>query len=378
MKSMKETLQFLLKYLLLPFSLLYGFIIFLRNKLYDIGVLSSLEFNAIPVINVGNLSVGGTGKSPHIEYLIRLLGNKFHTATLSRGYKRHSRGFRIADDLSTSKDIGDEPMQFRRKFNHVVVAVAEERTTAVPELLQRAPFLECILLDDAFQHRSIRAGKNILLTDYSHRYTKDYILPFGRLREGRKAAERADYIIVTKCPHELSIKEAEEIRKELNAEQEVYFSTLTYDDIYFLNENIHGINKDTFVLMVTAIANPEPMKAELESRAKGVHMLSYRDHHYFNFDDLKEIRDTFANIETENKCIVTTEKDATRLILLKEKLEEYNLNIGVLPVRISFLFDQGLDFDQKINDYVMSYYPTINELEPDGTKEQEQKEEGLE
>ncbi len=362
---MNEYFQSILKYLLFPISILYGVIIWVRNKLYDVGLFSSLSFDAIPVISVGNLSVGGTGKSPHIEYLIRLLSNKFHTATLSRGYGRSSKGFIVADEHADARKIGDEPFQFKRKFDNIIVSVGEDRVTAIPELLQRAPFLECILLDDAFQHRSVKPGLNILLTEFHKPYTKDYILPLGRLREGRRAAKRADIIIVSKCPDTISTEQRTEMLKQLKAEaqQKVYFTRIEYDEPYSLLGNNISFNKATNAITFSGIANAEPFINRVKTLTQDVHELNFRDHYYFTKDDIKELHETFQYIKNENKCIFVTEKDATRLLLHEELLRKYNLPIVVIPIRISFLFNDGERFDEQINEYVYSYFPVFEQEE---------------
>lgn len=358
---MNEYIQSILKYLLFPISILYGLIIWLRNKLYDAGLFSSLSFDAIPVISVGNLSVGGTGKSPHIEYLIRLLSQRFHTATLSRGYGRSSKGFRLADKDSDARSIGDEPFQFLNKFDNIKVAVAEDRVTAIPELLQRSPYIECILLDDAFQHRSVKPGLNILLTEFYKPYTRDYILPLGRLREGRKAAQRADVIIISKCPSDISEDQKNQMLSEIKAEpeQQVYFTNIEYDQPYALLGGEVNFNKNTNAISFSGIANAEPFINHVKTLTKDVHELSFRDHYYFTTDDIQELQETFNYIKNENKCIFVTEKDATRLLLHEELLQKINLPIVVIPIRISFLFNGADEFDKHINEYVFSYFPVL-------------------
>jgi tetraacyldisaccharide 4'-kinase len=348
---------------------LYGVIIWIRNKFYDAGLFSSLSFDAIPVISVGNLSVGGTGKSPHIEYLVRLLSKKFHTATLSRGYGRSTKGFRIADDHADARSIGDEPYQFKRKFDNILVAVGEDRVTAIPELLQRAPYIETILLDDAFQHRSVKPGLNILLTEYNKPYTKDYILPLGRLREGRKAAKRADIIIVSKCP-ELTVAQKEKMLSDLEAEsnQKVFFTKIEYNKPYPLLDNNISFNQETKAITFSGIANATPFINRVATLTQDVHELNYKDHHYFTKDDIQELYETFNYIKNENKCIFVTEKDATRLLLHKKLLQEYNLPIVVIPIRISFLFDEGTQFDQLLDAYVHSYFPVLEVNEEEEIK----------
>jgi tetraacyldisaccharide 4'-kinase len=245
------------RYLLLPVTWVYGSIILLRNKLYDKNILKSSSFN-FPVICVGNLATGGTGKTPMTEYLIRLLKDKYKTATLSRGYKRKTVGFAIADTGTTALEIGDEPMQFHQKFPDITVAVGEERVVAIPQLLHERPDTELIILDDAFQHRQVRAGLNIILTDCNNLYTRDLILPAGDLRDVRSSSKRADMIIVTKCRADLSETERNAIIKEINPSnrQTVYFTTIVYGRSYhlFTRETL-DISADCGILLVCGIAS---------------------------------------------------------------------------------------------------------------------------
>lgn len=355
---MKQLLLSLLKYATLPLAVLYGLVVFVRNKFYDWGIFTSIDFS-VPVICVGNITVGGTGKSPHIEYLIDLLSPLYATATLSRGYRRHSRGFRLADVHSNAKDIGDEPYQFKSKYPHIEVCVAEERMTAIPQLLQLRQHLQVILLDDAFQHRTVKAGLNILLTDHGRRYTRDFIMPFGLLRESRVAAARADLIVVTKCPPELSLTKKAELLREISPlpHQSVFFSAIDYKSIYPLTPMQLAPTSQTEVLLVTGIANPEPLKQKLQSQFKAVHSLSYKDHHYFSFDDLNEIRDAFQHLKTDNKIIVTTEKDAARLMLLREKIQEYQLPFYAQAIGIHFLFGEQDVFNAQVMECIHRFIP---------------------
>ncbi|RYZ54849.1 MAG: tetraacyldisaccharide 4'-kinase [Sphingobacteriales bacterium] len=342
-----------LRLLLYPLALLYGAIVWLRNRLYDAGFSSSVEFS-IPVISVGNLSVGGTGKTPHVEYLIRLLQYQFKVATMSRGYKRRTQGFLLADENANALRIGDEPMQYHMKYPEVAVSVAEERITGIPSLLQKVPEVDVVLLDDAYQHRSVKPGVNILITDYSRPFYDDYILPYGRLREGRHAYKRADIIIVSKCPFRLSSDEADKIRARIKPlpAQEVYFTGIEYDQPYelFSGMPLHLAGKNA--VLVCCIAKPEPLVAFLEKTCNDVHVLSYPDHHYFFSKDMEEIRTAYENWDVSDKIIVTTEKDATRLHLQRDKLKDWNLPVAVLPIKITVLFDAGPELDRKIADYV--------------------------
>lgn len=355
---MKELLLSILKYISLPFALLYGLMVTLRNWFYDLEIFSSIEFD-LPVICVGNITVGGTGKSPHIEYLIEQFSKDYQLATLSRGYRRHSRGFRLASDESDAREIGDEPFQFKLKYPHVEVCVAEERMTAIPQLLQLRQHIQAILLDDAFQHRTVKAGMNILLTDYERLYTRDFIMPFGLLRERRSAAKRANIIIVTKCPPDLTIEQKQALIDEIKPlpEQRIYFSCIVYRQLYPVYVNGNEYNKDTEILLVSGIANPKPLVEKLETQFKKIHSLPFKDHHYFTNDDIEDIKTSFDHIRSENKIIITTEKDVSRLLLLKNKIVEHNLPIFAQSIGIRFLFNEGESFNTQIQTFIQSYTP---------------------
>ena len=339
--------------LLYPLALIYGFVVWLRNRMYDVGISSSIEF-APPVIAVGNLSVGGTGKTPHVEYLIKLLQYQFKVATMSRGYKRRTQGFILADAESNAIRIGDEPMQYHLKFPEVVVSVAEERITGIPSLLQKRPDIDIILLDDAFQHRSVKAGMNILITDYSKPFYKDHILPLGTLRESRSSYKRADVIIVSKCPPDLSKEDALKIENQIykKEHQKVYFSVIRYGAPYNFLTGQEVDLKGTNAVVVCGIAKPEPMIQHLKGLSKEVHILSYPDHHYFLSNDLEEIRSAYDNWDLPNKIIVTTEKDAARLHLQLDKLREWNIPIIILPITVSIMFNKGIEFNGNVLGYV--------------------------
>lgn len=349
---MKFQLFSFVRILLYPFALIYGAIVWLRNRLYDSGFSSSVSFS-IPVITVGNLSVGGTGKTPHVEYLIRLLQYRFNVATMSRGYKRRTQGFLMAKADTNALKIGDEPMQYHMKFPDIAVSVAEERMTGIPYLIQSRPDTEVILLDDAFQHRSVKAGMNILITDYSRPFYNDYILPYGRLREGRSAYKRADIIIVSKCPPQLTQQEADSIKVQVNplAHQHLFFSSIRYEKPYDFFTNEVVALEEKHVVLVCCIARPEPLVSHLEGISKGVHVLSYPDHHYFVSRDIEEIKAAYTNWDVADKVIVTTEKDAARLHLHKDKLQEWGIQIIVLPIAVEILLGKGYEFDQLVTRY---------------------------
>ncbi len=347
---MKSASQYL-KFLLFPFSLLYDGITTLRNRLYDKEVLSSIPFD-IPLINIGNLSTGGTGKTPMVEYLVEAFYNSYRMAILSRGYRRKSRGFVLADAQSTATRIGDEPYQYYLKYPRVSVAVCEDRVIAVPMLLQQRPDTEVILLDDAYQHRAISPGINILLTRYDRPFTQDFILPTGSLRESRRGKSRADIIVVTKCPSDMAPKEVENWKEEIAPEshQSLYFSTLTYGQLYGLSDTTQTLAPDGYnVVAVTGLASDKSMLDYLHSVAQSVHPLSYSDHQNYNLQKIEEIKSAYENMP-EPKIIVTTEKDAVKLIDNKDSLSQ--LPVYILPVKVSFLFNKGATFTQSLNQYI--------------------------
>ena len=341
--------------LLLPFALIYWLAIAIRKWLYDKKISHSASFG-LPVICVGNLSVGGTGKSPMVEYLVEMLKDKFNVATLSRGYKRKTKGYTLADDNSTALEIGDEPMQFYLKFPGISVAVGEERLEAIPELLHDKPGTQVIILDDAFQHRSINAGLNILLTDYGNLFTRDFYLPTGDLRDLKSSYKRAEVIVVTKCPPDLSEKERNEIIIEINPlqGQPVFFTKIQYDEPYHIStkKNI-SLTEKKEVLLVSGIANPKPLKKLLEDYSEVYYMMQYPDHYIFTIDDLKEIKKRFESIDSKNKIILTTEKDAVRLVKFNNAINE--LPLFVVPIRHRFLFDGEKQFNQMINDFIQNF-----------------------
>ena len=343
--------------LLLPFAIIYGFIISVRNYLYDTNKLKSVSFN-FPVICVGNLAVGGTGKSPMVEYLVKLIKDDYITATLSRGYKRKTKGYVLASNNTTALEIGDEPMQFHLKFLDVAVAVGEERIVAIPHLLQDKPNLQVIILDDAFQHREIKAGLNILLTDYANRFTNDFFLPTGDLRDEKRAYKRADIIVVTKCPADLSEEKKIEILYEIHAwpGQQVYFTTIEYGKPYhiFDSNKVFKITEDVEVLLVCGIANPKPLKDYLHQHSKTYYQMNFNDHYIFNIDDLNNIKDKFNGIDEPNKIIITTEKDAVRFLKFAGELKE--LPVYVLPIQHQFLFNEAKKFNSTVKSYISNHY----------------------
>lgn len=339
--------------LLYPLALLYGAVVWLRNRLYDSGFFSSVEFST-PVVVVGNLSVGGTGKTPHVEFLLRYLQPPFTAATMSRGYKRHTQGFLLADEAANALRIGDEPMQYHLHHPGTVVSVAEDRMTGIPALLQRRPDVDVILLDDAFQHRSVKPGLAVLITDFSKPYCDDFILPYGTLRESRSAAARADLIVVSKCPPDLTRDAAEALRARLKPQprHQVFFSTVRYGTPYDFFTGAPVQLAGAHVLLVTGIAKPAPLAAAVGQVAAGVHPLAYPDHHYFVQRDLEEIAAAYDSWQVPGKIVLTTEKDATRLHLHRENLQARGWTLAVMPIVVDFLFDEGPAFGWRVQQYV--------------------------
>ena len=343
------------RFVLWPVSVLYGLIIWLRNKLFDWNILKSVSFN-FPIICIGNLAVGGTGKTPMVEYLIRLLSDNYSVATLSRGYKRKTTGFAVADDTSTALDIGDEPMQFHKKFPDVTVAVAEERLVAIPQLLHHKPGIQVIILDDAFQHRSVKAGLNILLTEYKNLYTRDFILPAGDLRDVRSSRARANIIVVTKCKSHLTVEEKNKIIEELRPlpHQSVFFTKLEYGSPYHLfSKKEKFLSPDTNILLICGIANPKPLKEILNAYVPTYEMMLFNDHHIFDMDDLKEIKYEFEQIDSKNKIILTTEKDGVRMAKFESELKE--LPIYVIPIRHKIMFGEDNEFESIIKLFISNF-----------------------
>jgi len=329
-----------------PISIVYWVVTSIRNRLFDNGLLKSTQFD-IPVIAVGNLSVGGTGKTPQIEYLIRLLKNSKKIAVLSRGYKRKTSGFVLADTSSSANQIGDEPFQYYQKFKDIKVAVDEQRVHGIEQLLATTNPPEIVLLDDAYQHRKVKAGCYILLTAYDDLYADDYILPTGNLRESKSGADRAQVVIVTKCPENLSENEQQKIHQKLklNANQELFFTCISYDDVVTdtINELPIEQLKDHGVLLVTGIANPKPLENFLKSKGIYFEHIEFPDHHNFSKTDVDKIKNAFGAMHSEKKLILTTEKDFVRL--------KDNLQISCLKIKTKFINRQN-DFDTIIKAYV--------------------------
>jgi len=344
------------RFVLFPFSILYAGAVRLRHFFYDMKWFSSVRFN-FPVISVGNLSVGGTGKSPMIEYLVHMLKDDYKPAIVSRGYKRRTKGYVLANEKMTALEIGDEPMQFKLHFPKIPVVVCERRIEAIPFLLQDCPDTSIVLLDDAFQHREITPSFSILLTDYYNLFTRDFTLPTGDLRDLRSAYKRADIIIVTKCPSGLTDQQMKKVEQEIKPfpHQHVLFASLEYDKLYSLSnpEIKKDLLSETGVLLVTGIANPMSLKQYLQQQENGYEFLSFPDHHIFTIDDLRMMKKKFHEMKEADKIIVTTEKDAVRLFKFKNELNE--LPIYVLPVRHHFLKEGDQLLKSKIRKMLLSF-----------------------
>jgi len=334
----------ILRFILFPFALVYGLVVRIRNKLFDWKIIKPVSF-PIPVIAIGNLVAGGSGKTPLTEYIVRLLQKEFRVATLSRGYRRKTKGFRIVNASDKMETAGDEPLQYALKFPDITVAVDERRKHGIRQLMAEVPGLEAVILDDAYQHRYVMPGIAVLVTDYQKIYMKDYLMPVGRLREHRKSSKRSDIIVVSKTPKIFSPLVRRQLLEELKPlpQQLVCFSYITYEDWIpvFPDTPVIGIDdrKVNTILMVTGVANPSPMEEYIRPYCSELSMMEFPDHHNFSEKDIHSIRDTFISLPTRRKLLVTTEKDAVRL-----KTPEAFKLLGDLPfyyVTIRFNFHPG-------------------------------------
>lgn len=337
------------RFILLPFSLLYGGVMYVRNLLFNLGVKKIEKVN-VTVMSVGNLSVGGTGKTPHVDWIVSKLKDEIPTAILSRGYGRKSKGFLLVTKHSQAETVGDEALFYKKKHKEdVEVAVAEKRVEGAKKLLNLKSNLKLIVLDDAYQHRYIHRDVNILLTDYNRPFYKDFVLPSGRLREFRLGKNRADVVIITKCPATLDKAEKNLIRKKLGVSPStlVCFSQIKYDEILPVNSGEFTIPEK--ILLVTGIANPQPLYDHLKKLAD-VELLSFPDHHDFTTKDMRKIHNLFDTFATQNKCIVTTAKDVPRLCsnLVKPLIDSYPWFYQTINVEI----DKEQELLKKIKEHV--------------------------
>ncbi|MGB1104520.1 MAG: tetraacyldisaccharide 4'-kinase [Crocinitomicaceae bacterium] len=341
-----------LRFIFIPFGIVFALITFLRNKFYDWEIFKSSKFS-IPIIGIGNLSVGGTGKTPHTAYLIELLKKDFNLFTLSRGYGRKKRGFIIANENSTANDIGDEPLLYQKRYGaEIGVAVESNRVLGVIEICSKHPETNLILLDDAYQHRSIQPGLNILITTYSKSFYKDYILPVGDLREWRSGKTRADIIVVSKCP-DISEKEKEQIIEKINprAEQHVFFSSIKYLSQRSFDAPLNQMNLEGRpIILVTAIANASYLREYLEKSSRILSHFEFNDHYDFKATDITEVHNLFDKFVSEDPVIVTTEKDAMRLY--REDLLEEMKNYPWVVQEIGIELDREVEFNELVMSYV--------------------------
>ncbi|WP_299159858.1 tetraacyldisaccharide 4'-kinase [uncultured Tenacibaculum sp.] len=335
----------LLRFLLFPFAILYDIITSIRNWFFDVGILKSTSFK-VPVIAVGNLSVGGTGKSPQIEYLIRLLKNDFRVATLSRGYKRKTKGFQVVNSKHIATDVGDEPLQFFKKFGEeITVSVDADRTNGIQQLLKESKSPQIVLLDDAYQHRKVKASTYVLLTKYNDLFVDDFILPTGNLRESKRGASRAGAIIVTKCPKSISEIEQQKIKKKikLRKNQQLFFTRISYDENLKGGVSKFAISdlKSIEVLLVTGIANPTSLLSYLSEEKINYKHLKYPDHYDFTENDILKIENEFEKLNSTKKIILTTEKDYMRL---EKKLK----NVHFITIKSQFITEE-----EKFNEFII-------------------------
>ena len=337
---------------LLPLSWLYGLGVGFRNLLFEMGILKSRSFST-PVISVGNITVGGTGKTPHVEYLIRLLKDQAKVAVLSRGYKRKTSGFVLAGDDATVRTIGDEPYQMKTKFPDITVAVDKKRTRGIEKLTSGdyVKDIDVIFLDDAFQHRYVKPGINILLVDYHRLIIYDKLLPAGRLREPIESKNRADIVIVTKCPKDLKPMEFRVITKAMSLYpyQQLFFSTHEFETlrpVFQNNQSTQTLSEalaDQHVLLLTGIASPEQMLLDLKAYAKEVTPLAFSDHHNFKKKDIERINEAFSALPSP-KLIITKQVEGLS--------DEVKSHLYALPIKIQILLDQENTFNQTIINYV--------------------------
>lgn len=343
---------------MLPFSLLYGIGVGVRNLLYKHGFLNSVRFN-VPVISVGNLTVGGAGKTPHVEYLIKLLKPYLDIATLSRGYKRKTKGFVEVMPHQNAQVAGDEPIQFKRKNPDIDVYVDESRMFGIPRIMMKKPGTQTIILDDAFQHLSVKPGLNILLTEYDRPFFDDWLLPSGRLREWRSAYRRADIIIVSKCPAKMDQEERQDWIKRINPldHQRIYFSYFDYGHPYHLFDARKRIdlNANPDILLVSGIARTDYLLDYLSTKSENIKVLEYEDHYDYTPFDMGRIQKFYDSMDRQRAIILTTEKDAIRLQAHNKFIRENQIPVFALPLEVKFHFDEGDRFDEDIKNFLLGF-----------------------
>ena len=345
-----------MKRLLLPISFLYSIVLSLRHKLYDWNILKSKSYD-IPNICVGNLNFGGTGKTPHIEYLARLLSETYQVAILSRGYGRDTKGFILANESHTHHDIGDEPLQYFKKFDNIKIAVDEKRCEGMERLLQDENPPQIVLLDDAYQHRKIKPGLNILLTDYYNLYSDSHLFPAGDLRDIKKAAKRAEIIVVTKSPNVITPYYRRDVESKLKlnkASQKIFYSYIEYLDFQPLSKLSFEIDikEAKTALLLCGIANTYSLEDHLKRKYNTISKIEFNDHHNFTEKDIDMIIEKYNNLIGKNKIIITTEKDAMRLINSSFLSKLDNIPVFVAPIKIKFHKEETTSFNDEILNYI--------------------------
>ncbi len=350
--------NWLLKILLFPVALLYGLGASLNDYLYTKRILRSITFS-VPVVSIGNLSVGGSGKSPHVEYLIQLLSPYIKVGVISRGYGRKSRGFRMVNRMDKAENTGDEPLQIKRKNPAIPVAVSESRGTGIPKLIGKYPDMQGVIMDDGFQHREVNPYLNILLTEYNDLYVDDFILPVGRLREWPGAAKRADAVVVTKSPVDLTLDEAKALEKKLKLKphQQLFFSYLEYGQAYYFFDARKKLVEQPGgeIIVLTGIANPEPLLDHYQDRVDKIHSLAFPDHHKFSSYDIGQLKKTYDQLEMKIHFIVTTEKDAVRLQPHSKFFAEQKIPIFIQPIQVKFHSFEGRIFDDYVKNKLLQF-----------------------
>lgn len=346
---MNDTIKTILLY---PLSRLYALIVSTRNKLFDLDILHSVD-TPLPTISIGNITVGGTGKTPHSEYIISLLQNDYKLAYLSRGYRRGSRGFQLSNEQSTSHQLGDEAQQIHKKFPNITVAVDSDRLNALRKIEKQTPTPDLVILDDAYQHRNIHPDLNILLIDYNRLTYNDDYLPLGRLRESYKNTDRADIIIITKCPTTIRPVDMLSVRVQIEPYpyQSLYFTNISHGTPEAIFGGVPLDMHDKQLLVVTGICQPQHMHEYIQQYTEHIITMNYPDHHIFTSEDIKKIENKFDTLEPENRAILITAKDRARLdtVFVPDKLKPYMYSIDI---EINFIFNQQEKFDQQIKKFV--------------------------
>ena len=338
--------------------MVYGLMVSLRNALYDSTLLRSTSFD-LPVISVGNIKVGGTGKTPTVEWLIQMLAPYLNVAVLSRGFSRKSNGYHLVDTSDNSYKVGDEALQIKRKFPSISVAVCESRTLGISSLLMDRPDIQVVILDDAFQHRSIAPSLNIVLTEYHNPYFKDFLMPMGKLREWRSAIERADYLLVSKCPEDLKIDEALKFKSKVEEvkPQNIYFSHINYGVCYSLYSYSRqlSIDQDMAIQIISGIAEPEYLKDYYRGRVARLYSYDFPDHHPYESADVKNIISSFTRIPYKKKALITTEKDIVKLINHVDLFKNSGIEVFVQRINVKILFDEQGELEHKIKSFLLNF-----------------------